>query len=504
MTLWALTSILISASNVPSFEAKTLGVDGDMLEVVASDLDGDGKKDLVALYKKGIAPKETRHFAIFWNRGGRYFERPDEVFAAGDDACAFDVADVDAEGGDELLLINPQGVTARSFTGRKISEPVRVVAERTLFPQADSGSLPRLRVVHDLAKEGSRELFLHAPGALDIFKKGDGGYERAAHLEVELESDIKKQGRGRAETRSNNMPTLSVTLRFPAVSVIDTDGDGLSDVVLTLDDRIAVYRQREGMKLASRPTFVRDFAVRTEEDRKESYSWVGVNVVDLDGDGAADLVVRKNVAHGIASAEATNYLYLGRKTGKYPDKPDQVLSNEGAGGAEVELFDITNDGHADLIVPSVNIGIMTIIRWLTSSTLKVNTQVFAFDAKKKRFSEKPVAERELSFNLELKGERDSEAFDMVGDYDGDRLPDLVFATGEEELSIFRGLGAGSLFAEDATAKVAVRGYGEVLSVDLDGKGKSDMVLCYPRTNGHRNELVVLRNITQEPLQTTRN
>src|SRR5688500_12854032 len=85
-----------------TFEPKTATVDGDLQDVVAADLDGDDKKDLLVLYKTGIPPKEQRHFALFWNRSGRFYERPDAAFAVPEEACAFDVAAVDADAGDEL------------------------------------------------------------------------------------------------------------------------------------------------------------------------------------------------------------------------------------------------------------------------------------------------------------------------------------------------------------------------------------------------------------------
>jgi hypothetical protein len=54
-------------------------------------------------------------------------------------------------------------------------------------------------------------------------------------------------------------------------------------------------------------------------------------------------------------------------------------------------------------------------------------------------------------------------------------------------------GQGALFADSAAARIPVRAVGRLESVDLDGKGRSDMLLYYPATKGHRGEVVLLRN-----------
>lgn len=476
-----------------SFDLKTATVDGDILDVAAQDLDGDAQKDLLVLYKTGVPPKEERRFALFWSHSGRYFERPDVVLPVSEEACAFDVADADTVAGDELLLVAPSGVVARRFAGRKISDPIPLTQRRVFFLQADRGYLPRLHLIHDLSQTGGRELIVHAPGGLDIFRRTSDSFEPASTLDVKMDAELDRGDSGGPRARRHQVPELSTTLRFPAIAVIDTNSDGLKDLVLTLDDRISIYRQSEGLKFPAKANYARDFAVRTEEDRKQSYSSAGISVVDLDLDGAADLVVRKTVAKGITSARSETMLFLASKEGTFSARADQLMVNEGASRDAVELVDVTGDRVVEMFVPAVDIGIGTIIRYLTTETFVVDVQVFSFDKNKRRFADKALASRELSFDLDLEGEADSAALDMNGDFNGDGLPDLAFGTEIDELAIYRGLGKGTIFTEEPAERVAVRGYGRILAVDLENKGRSDLVLYYPRTQGHRNRLTILRN-----------
>jgi hypothetical protein len=232
--------------------------------------------------------------------------------------------------------------------------------------------------------------------------------------------------------------------------------------------------------------------VRTAEDHLERSSNVAVLVADLDGDGIADLVIRKQVFQGVTSAASTSYVFFGKKGGGYARQPAQVLESEGIGLLETQLVDLTGDGRPDLVVPYTSFGVFALIRMLTAKSVRVDFQVFPFDPKLRGFAEKPAAHRALTFHLTLAGDSDLQAVNLAADYTGDGKPDLAFGTGEDELSIFPGLGGGA-FAEEPAAVVEVGAAGKIEAVDLDGKGRSDLVLHYPQTRGHRGEIVVLVN-----------
>jgi hypothetical protein len=480
--------LLAVAAAQPRFRVEPLVVEGEVVSVTATDLDGDGKKDLLAVYTTGLPPYQKRFFAVFWNRKGVFAPRPDLVMPVSDEeACAFDVGPTSTVA-DELLVITPRGVQAQSFAGRVVQAKRVLLEHPTLFHQPIEGQLPRVRIVQDLAAPGSHDIVLPALGSLAVYRRTGPVYEKTAELEIDMEvSGFAPRNPGRSE-----VAPFEVRYGFPAIHLADATGHRLLDIVATQEDRIAVYRQQPGLAFHPQPDFTRDFSVRSAADHRERESSVAVLVADLDGDGVADLVVRKQVLQGISSASATSYVYFGHAGGGYDQKPAQILESEGIGLLQPQLIDLTSDGRPDLIVPETSFGVFALIRMLTAKTARVNFQVFPFERAKRRFAEQPTFERALSFRVPVAGGVDLQAISLEADVTGDKRPDLVFGSAEDELSIYPGLGNGE-FAAEAVEVVPVLATAQLEAVDLDGKGRADLLLHYPQTRGHRGEIVVLVN-----------
>ena len=476
-------ALLAAAAAAPRFSVQSLAVEGEVATVVAADLDGDGRKDLVAVYKTGIPPYQRRSFAIFWNRSGIFAPRPDLTLAVDEaEACGFDVGPVGSGPAEDLLVITPRGVLAKSFPRRAAAPPRKLVEQPTLFHQPINGELPRVRLIRDVAGPNSRELLVPALGSLAIFRRtASDRYEKSAELEVDMEvSGGTRRGEG-----------IDVRYGFPALHVLDADGDGLRDIFAAQEDRIAIYRQGPGFTFHPQPDYSRDFSVRTAADHRERGTSATTLVSDIDGDGLADLIIRKQVFEGVTSARSTNYVFFGRKDG-YPREPDQVLESEGVTLFQTQLIDLNGDGRPDLVVPYTSFGVFALIRMLTAKTARVDFQMYPFEARARRFALEPASDRDLKFRIPLSGDSDLQAVNLTADVTGDGRPDLIFGSGEEQLEIYPALDGGE-FASSPAETVEVRAAGALEAVDLDGKGRSDLILYYPKTRGHRGEIVVLVN-----------
>ncbi len=475
------------ADPVPRFDLAKLSVDGNVLSVSPADVDGDGKQDLVVVYQSGAEP--ARSFGVFWNKGNGFSAKPDVVIKVDPKACAYDVADVDDVGGAELLTIGRDGAWATHFSGRSHQAPTVLFTEPTVFYKPDGKVLPRVRIAHDLGGKAGRRLVVPLLGTIGVFARSSGAWAATARLPIDGKSSIAYDDR--LTRGATTLQSFGVTFQFPAIHVADFDGDGLPDLISAVEDRVAIFKQKAGAVFDDKPAFHRDFAVRTALEAARVVQSASTTVDDFDGDGIADLVVAKLVGKGITSAQTTNYLYLGRRGGGYGDSPSQTLKSDGFGGSDIEPMDLTGDKHPDLVVPTVTMGVWSIIRMLTTKVVVVKFQVYPFNAQH-RFAEAPTV-RELKFKFSLAGDTDIPAVEMHGDYNGDKRPDLAFGSSETELGIYPGIDAESIVTKEPMEKVKVDTRGRLIAVDLGHKGKDDIILYYPSTMSLRKEIVVLQN-----------
>ena len=483
-----LVLLLLAADKPARFEAKKLAVDGEIATVTPADFDGDGFPDLLVVHNKGKPRKPQRALSMFWSQKGAFATKPDLSFSVPDGACVYDVADVDERKGSEVLLAGHGGVSALSFRDRDNRVTTALTKDATLFVNADNNALPRVMMAQKISGQGT-ELLVPMPDALAIYRRGADGWFSAGKIDTAFAKvDLHREWRGDLPTP--HLGAFGLDIDFPDVHVADSNGDGLLDLIFNDTDRVAIFQQAPGLNFAREPTFQREFAVTTDKEMDEGFTQTTTQVRDLDNDGVVDILVTKQVNQGITSGESTTYVFMGKPGGGYEAQATQTIKRDGIGGTVSQLIDLTGDGKPELLLPSVKMGILAIIRVLTSSTVKVNVETFPFQDRK--FG-KAIAERTLTFKVSLSGKSDLQAIDLSGDYNGDRLKDLVLGGTGSELEIYPGLGKDKLVAEDALETIKVNGKGRVVPVDLDRKGKDDIVMFYPFTREERGVINVLYN-----------
>lgn len=473
----------------PRFDVAKLNVFGEVEAVTPADFDGDGLLDLLVVHRRGTIRAQKRTMAIFWNNRGGFSAKPDVTFPVPEDACAYDVADVDEHKGAELLWVSHDGVSATLFRDRDRRSTAVLTHDPTLFLHADRDGLMRLPIAQAVSGQGV-ELLVPVTDVLAVYRRSASGWFSVARLDTSLAKiDLKKDWR---EIDDHYLGSFHVDIDFPAVHVADANGDGLKDLVFSDQDRIAIFHQAPGLGFSREPSFSRDFQIATEQEMDEGFTQATSLVRDLDGDGLVDLVLTKQVSQGITSGSSTTYLFMGQPGGGYSQKAEQTIVSDGVGGTVSQLVDLTADGKPELLLPSVKMGVLAIIRALTTQTVKVVVAVHAFEARK-RFSEKAAAERELTFKFSLSGKSDLQAIDVRGDYNGDGKRDMAFGTTGGELALYMGTGQGPLIAEDALEKVKVNARGRLQPIDLDNDKKDEIVLFYPNSRDERGQVVVLFN-----------
>lgn len=480
-------------SDEPVFAVYKLSVPDYLQHHWIEDLDDDGLKDILIVHRKGLPPDETRWVSIFWQGSdGSYSTGANQSWELEDDAVVLDIGDVTGDSQKEICYLTPEEVRYYKLESRRYAPETHVLFATegiAMFPS--KRSIPLVNYVRDWNESGRDDVAVFAFEGLKIYSiDGNGQYTSMQQLSIDLDTRV---GMGWGRSRDDKILGLSARYYFPDITLCDFDGDGKKDLVATTDDRVRVHLRTDGGTYSSEADQEFHFDVLTQREKIEDQADVSTEVIDLDNDGYADAIVSKQTFKGITNVRGVVNFYRGGPEG-YAETPDQVIISEGSASIGSLFWDVNGDGRKDLVMPSIKFSIAAVIRILITRSIKVYFNIYLL-GEDGRFSDRPDFTKEVKFKIDFSGESDEQAMDLEGDFNGDRRTDFVFATEEDELSIYLGIDdEDRLFSKKPVAKIEADAYGELQSHDLNNDGFSDMVIYYPQSKERKGTLEVLVNL----------
>ncbi|MBK9384848.1 MAG: VCBS repeat-containing protein [Planctomycetes bacterium] len=469
LSLLALASAPLAAQQREFAQTTTLQLPEEqrLRGVLAGDIDGDGRSDLVLLaVQKGDSFVRALRIYLRRDETAPFRGTPDQEIEVPEDAVAWACGDVHADPGEELLLFTATGAYALRW---KASEAERFVP---LFACDFLWQLPQPRRLHlwqrglvDLDRDGDLDLWVPEPEGFRLaFQDRDASgvhFHRGARLDLPIEARaVKKQGKvrsmrvgGRVQFRLDSSifgisPLLDLKTALPTPSFVDFDGDQDLDVVAQTERHVHVWVQEvQGWRAQEEsavvpPTLRFDAPVPMDDERRTDWFY-STRVRDLDQDGRADAVV----IYGDQKAEDFRSLAQvfvnGRgngaaaKTAEAPlfgpkGYPDQLLAINGY-LVNPRFEDVDGDKHDDFALLSLRFDFSDAMR--ASGSLDVD--LFLFRGKGGTFSKEP----DLAHRLTVKGEtmRGGGAqmeLRFCGDLTGDGVRELLVRDRSEHLAIY--------------------------------------------------------------------
>lgn len=474
------------------FSLSKLAVAGEILALVPADLDGDSLVDIVVFHKKGLPPEESRWISVFWQAAdGTFGTAPDQSWELDKQATVADVGNIDKDPELEVCYMTGSAVRYYQMAGRSfsdVSQELFPCSTLTVFPSVNQ--IPVADFVRDWDGHPGDEVAVFDFQGLDLYRAGpDGKYSTNAAMHIDLRTTLSASGE---TTERDRISGVSASFRFPDITIADQNGDGLKDIIATIDDRLKVYPQLPDGSFTTEPTADINFDIRTQEEKQSDDSELRTVVADLNKDSYADALVTKTTAKGLSSLRSVINLFWGSPTG-YPQVPHQVIISEGSISAAMNLRDVNGDGNLDLILPSLKLSITAIIRILITRNIPITFNIFlCHDGQ--RYSDRPDFSKEVKFKIDFEGESDTQAMTLDGDFNGDGINDFVLATDNDCLSVYVGSREEKeLFARKPASEIDADAFGDLVAEDLNHDGYSDMILHYPNTKDQKGMVEVLVN-----------
>ncbi|MGQ0552778.1 MAG: FG-GAP repeat domain-containing protein [Planctomycetota bacterium] len=347
------------------------------------DLDGDGRRDLIAIGLPGIS----------WRRlgeDGRLADKDQSLFTWPSETVGWNLADLDGDGESEIVLIvdGTQALVVQpDAAGQLVAAPL---------VQTSAGFLPRgirrVNFVRDVDGDGRPDLVLPGASRFHIFFNQAGGW--SAPLSVSFQASIQVEAGDPLRVDSR----ISQEVKIPWFTLQDVDGDSLVDLVSETDDEVQFHIAKP--TLPEQPTWRLDLAALKEGLERPARinlddllanvePQVNWRVGDLDREAPHDLVLQQG---GKVS------LFLGGSLGPDLAHPDQVLKASG-NVLYFLLRDVNQDTLPDLqLLRAETVSIGDAVRLLIVPG-SLDFDVFAYHNEGGSFTRKPSVSTTLALRI---------------------------------------------------------------------------------------------------------
>jgi len=473
------------AANGLGFNTQTIKNDIEYVDgMMVADFDRQFVGDDIVL----IGRNKQRHKLLQWvalNNGKEVGETP-PLIRLPDDILFYDsivLATTNADGEQalktNLVFLTPSGIQ-RFDSDTKTVTPL--VDTKSIYRSsfASTSFMSRLKFSHDINGDGLTDLLIADFERFYIFTQQANG-QFADPQVIDMVSQ-------RRFFRNN-----SAVYSGAPVLVNDFNFDGEVDLIFRLESDLHIFLQQNGQfarKAKVQPLNL-DLQLNLEHDEfREDQSnltshWVRL-MVDLNKDGLLDLITQVTKSAGLLDKSSRYHIHFGQKqdgTTTFNPKQDAVIATEGL-QFELKLVDFNDDDLIDLVSPSYELGVGSIIGSLFSSSADIDIAFHPL-IKGQGYSEKPKVTKELTVDFNLSSGQQVYPLLLVADFDGDGISDLLTGHSGKKIYWRKGEKTKRVFARRAEKfKMKLPRNGQLISGnDFNQDGKMDLLLRYDRMDG---------------------
>ncbi len=467
-------------------QAFSLELDGEIRAVRQIDLNGDGRPDLVVLAQPAEgaptlhvlhAPEAGAASTWFREQDRRAIALDGELSACG----ALCVGRFGPAGQGRLRFLGPNGVIDLDGHGRR-QDGAAQRAPATLMARSAGRALVFWDGVADLDGDGCDECWFplaEGEGALFVLG-GEPGGDRRLSLQA---SNVGTAAGEHALYRYAYVANL-----VPA----DLDGDGRLELLALQDNRLLAWSlgapagkvQAPGFSLEL-PFLAEDPALDPEEMRTPR-----LQIADVNGDGKSDLLVSLLVGRRDKLGSVRTILY--HFPGPFRDattgalvKPRGRIDTESV-ALHPAFVDLDGDGTLEYVGDSIRGTTMDLLARIAGRDSELHLVGYRLEGPGGTFSAAPLFTLKRTYaSSEALSNRFGKSAWFEGDFDGDGQRDLLDLGNLESVEILRGNVQGKR-AEFGPAllgplKMPQRLTADARILDLDGDGRSDAVRWSGRT-----------------------
>lgn len=472
------------------FERFDFKLDGEITDLITEDLNGDGLPEAIAVHVDANLDPPGRYLTIFTQIPDRGFELDNKIeWTFPPEVATIDVGDVGPEPGRELVFITERGVSYASVRQGRVGPLTELVSVLSVVASAYERGVPYYNFVRDYTGDGRDDILV--VGFLDaLFARQEENYQFSTRkISLRPSMDIQAWDVGKLLGDSEH-PMFRVAYFVPEIHSLDTNADGLSDLVINTRNNILVFTQDEnGFSEQPAQTYKLEIFKGKEKKNRHQGAPPNYSFNDLDRDGRLDIVASQTQGT-FGSLESRTLLFRGNGDSLKKGRPDMEFKNN---DTVMSLFvrDVNKDGRDDLIMPTMDLGAWTAGKVLLTGGMSVKWNYFI---QRPDASFSPTPDRSfttvLKFNIS-KFRLESGVPNVFGDFNGDGYPDQAVGEDKDLLVIRLRDADGNLMDLEERLNVPVSMFNR--AVDMNNDGMTDIVINYEDQSDYVSEFHIFLN-----------
>ena len=178
------------------------------------------------------------------------------------------------------------------------------------------------------------------------YVRGAGGYERASLPPLEFDYSLPEIGESVEELDPHSVADLPVGLDGSDYRWVDLDGDGIPGILTEQGGAWFFKRNVSPAPLPAASSSAQFLPMRRLPERPSAALSAGAEILDLAGDGRADLVLLEGDVQG---------MYERDESDSWSDfRPFRSRLNRSFANPDLRLIDLNGDGRADILITEDN------------------------------------------------------------------------------------------------------------------------------------------------------
>jgi len=487
--------------------------------VIAANILSNPGNELLML---GVDETGQRQLAIYALDNNNKFQLLDQMLLD-KTLFAFDVGDVQADGLQNLYFLSKEQLLQYQFIGsgqtaNKISGPVMAAPQTNNIPRIKNSqsSLLPISKITSMFLSAQADAIVAMDFARDINNDQFDDFVIPHFEQLNLYLSTQQAGAKTLTAQTLDITSLlkvdgsEMIFQARELFFVDMDLNTSTDIVLVENAQLRVFQQSTNGQFNSTPILLplaadieginwwnKIEADGQQLDQSQLKHRKVEAITDINGDKLPDLIVRFTQSSGVL--DRTNdyeFFYGSAKQGSlsYGLNADTRIQSEST-LSDLKWLDFDGDGKQEIMLSAFDLGVSQIISALLSSSIEQEVLIFKMDENNK-FSAKPTASQDVEITFSLSSGRSGEPMVKAQDVNGDKLKDLIFSEGEEQIRVLFASTDGKKIFNKRAEKYKVRVPKNAKSIthnDVNDDGKMDLILHYSRADSAEllNKIIVL-------------